>query len=307
MTPVRTEHGFTLIEVLVSMVIMVIVFGATLSVLDLFQNDNRYNNLHNEAQDNARATIDTLARELRNGAAPSSLTPGALEKAGKYSIVFQTIEPTTAALPAGDLNTKNAIRVRYCLNNTVPTNEVLWKQTLKWTTESAPALPTVSTCPDPNVADYEKSIKVAQYIVNRNGRTTAPLFTYIPATWTEVGQITAVEPNIFVDVNPGHPRPGETQLNSSIDLRNENRPPVATFTATELGNRVVALNGTQSTDPDGLALTYKWWDGSEQLSSTSPEAETKTLALNSVHTFKLTVTTPSGLSSSYEIKEMTIT
>ncbi|MEA2208180.1 MAG: hypothetical protein QOF54_657, partial [Solirubrobacteraceae bacterium] len=173
------------------------------------------------------------------------------------------------------------------------------KQTFKWTSKKAPELSSVTTCPD--TTNYQTAIQVAQHIVNRNGRTTAPLFTYIPANWTEVSQITAVEPNIFLDVNAGHPRPGESQLNSSIDLRNENRPPTASFIATEVGNRVVDLNGSQSTDPDGLALSYKWWDGAEQLSSTSAEAETKSLTLGSTHTFKLTVTTPSGLTSSQEV------
>lgn len=298
MISARSENGFTLVEVLASMAIMVIVFGATLSLFDLFQKDNRLDNLRNEAQDSARTAIDSLARELRNGAAPSSLTPGALEKAGKYSIVFQTIEPTTNPIPAEDKNKTNAIRVRYCLNNSEPKNEILWKQTVKWTTETAPALPVSTTCPD--TVNYQTSVQVAQHIVNRNGRTTAPLFTYIPASWTEVGQITAVEPNIYLNVNPGETRPGESQLNSSIDLRNENRTPTAAFTAIEVGNRIVKLNGSQSTDPDGLALSYKWWDGAEQLSSTSAEAETKQLPPNSTQTFKLTVTTPSGLSASQE-------
>jgi prepilin-type N-terminal cleavage/methylation domain-containing protein len=298
MTSARSDSGFTLVEVLASMAIMVIIFGATLSLFDLFQKDNRLDNLRNEAQDSARTAIDALARELRNGAAPSSLTPGALEKAGKYSIVFQTIEPTTKTLPAEDKNVTNAIRVRYCLNNSEPKNEILWKQTIKWTSEKAPELATSTTCPDK--VNYQTAVQVAQHIVNRNGRTTAPLFTYIPANWTEVGQITAVEPNIYLNVNPGQARPGESQLNSSIDLRNENRPPTASFTATEVGHRVVDLNGSQSTDPDGLALSYAWWDGAEQLPSTSAEAETKSLKEHSIHTFKLTVTTPSGLTATKE-------
>jgi prepilin-type N-terminal cleavage/methylation domain-containing protein len=301
MTRTRSDSGFTLVEVLASMAILVIVFGATLSLFDLFQKDNRLDNLRNEAQDSARTAVDALARELRNGAAPSSLTPGALEKAGKYSIVFQTIEPTK---PISGENKTNAIRVRYCLNNSQPTNEILWKQTLKWKTEKAPELSTSTTCPD--AVNYQTAVQVAQHVVNRNGRTTAPLFTYIPANWTEVGQITAVEPNIYLNVNPGQARPGESQLNSSIDLRNENRTPTAAFTATEVGKSVVKLNGSQSTDPDGLALTYKWFDGSEQLSSTSSETQTKSLVVGSKHIFKLTVTTPSGLSASQEVP-MTIT
>ncbi|HWW90421.1 MAG TPA: hypothetical protein VNY35_06545 [Solirubrobacteraceae bacterium] len=279
------------------MAMAIVVFGATLSVLDVFQRGNRVDNLRNEAQDSARTAIDALARELRNGAAPSSLTPGALEKAGKYSIVFQTIEPTTNPLPSGDLNKTNAIRVRYCLNRSEPSNEVLWKQTAKWETEKAPELPTATTCPDPSAADYQTSVQVAQHIVNINGgRTTAPLFTYVPATWTTVGQITAVEPNIYLDVNPGH-RPGETQLTSSIDLRNENRAPAASFTATELGGYKVQLNASQSTDPDGLALKYTWFNNAARIPSTSPETEVGPFTPGSTQTFTLEVTTPSGLTA----------
>jgi type II secretory pathway pseudopilin PulG len=297
MTSARSASGFTLIETLVSMAMAIVVFGATLSVLDVFQRGNRFDNLRNEAQDSTRTAIDALARELRNGAAPSSLTPGALEKSDKYSIVFQTIEPTTNPFPSGDLNKTNAIRVRYCLNRSQPSNEVLWKQTAKWETEKAPELPTVTTCPDPNAADYQTSVQVAQHIVNTNGgRTTAPLFTYVPASWTTVGQITAVEPNIYLDVNPGQ-RPGETQLTSSIDLRNENRPPAASFTATELGTYKVQLNASQSTDPDGLALKYTWFNNSTRIPSTSPETEVGPFTPGSTQTFTLEVTTPSGLTA----------
>jgi type II secretory pathway pseudopilin PulG len=300
----RADGGFTLLETLAATFAAIVVFGATLSVLDVFQSGSRLDNLRNEAQDSARTAIDALARELRNGAAPSSLTPGALEKAGKYSVVFQTIEPTTSAIPAEDANKTNAIRVRYCLNNSQPSNEILYKQTRKWTTERAPELPTIGTCPDPNPADYETSIQVAAHIVNRSGgRTTAPLFTYIPANWTSVAQVIGVEPDLYLNVNPGQSHPGETQLASSLDLRNENRPPLAAFTATEVGSsRVVELNGSQSTDPDGLALTYKWWDNAEQLPTTSAETETKALALGSTHVFKLEVITPSGLSASEQVE-----
>jgi prepilin-type N-terminal cleavage/methylation domain-containing protein len=284
----RQEHGFTLIEMLVAMSLTAVVFGAVLTVLDVFQRDNGYNNQRNEAQDNARNALDALSRELRNGAAPSSLTPGALEKAEPYSIVFQTIEPITKALPTGDKNVTNAIRVRYCLKH-----ETLWKQTRKWEKETAPELPTSKEeCPD--LADYETDVQVAQNVVNRRGgKTKTPLFEY--AGGTSVSEITGVEPDLIVNVNPAHPSfPGETQLKTAIDLRNENRPPVAVFTAKEVGH-IVELNASQSTDPDGLTLTYEWFDNGEQLSSRSDLTDTKELTPGSVHTFKLVVTTPSGL------------
>lgn len=297
MRRLHENAGFTLIETLVAILVSIVVFGATLSAFDVFQSDNRLDQLRDEAQDSVRTTIDALSRELRNGAAPSSLTPGALEKAGKYSIVFQTIEPTTNAIAAKDENKTNAIRVRYCLNNSHPENEILWKQTRKWETAKAPELPTVITCPDPNTEDYETSVQVAQHIVNRyGGQTTRYIFKYIPSEPASAEQVTAVEPNIYINVAPGQPRPGESQLTSSIDLRNENRLPVASFTAKEVGQSKVQLNASQSTDPDGLALTYKWWDNSVALSSTSSETEVEATK-GTTQTFKLEVITPSGLTA----------
>jgi len=292
-TLARGQGGFTLVEMVAAMAISGVLFGAALSVLDVFQSDNRLDQLRNETQDSARATLDALARQLRNGAAPSTLTAGALEKAGNYSIVFQTIEASGSGNKGA--NASNAIRIRYCLSNAVPSNEVLWKQTESWLTSSAPLLPTLGTCPD--TLDYETSTQVVQHIVNRIGGQKRPLFSYGPASWSSVGQITSVAPNIYLDLNPGK-QPGESQLTTTIDLRNENQPPTASFTAVELGSRVVQLNASQSTDPDGLALTYKWWDNGEQLSSTSQETETKKLEPASAHVFKLEVTTPSGLASS---------
>lgn len=299
MRRLRENAGFTLIETLVAILVSVIVFGATLSAFDVFQSDNRLDQLRDEAQDNVRAAIDAVSRELRNGAAPSSLTPGALEEAHNYSVVFQTIEPTTKALPAGDKNTTNAVRVRYCLNDSNPEDEILWKQTLKWESEKAPALPAVTTCPDPSTADYETSVQVAQHIVNRIRGQKRRLFKYTPTEWTSAEQITTVEPTIYINVDPGQLRPGESELTSAVDLRNENRLPVASFTAKEVGQSKVQLNASQSTDPDGLALTYKWWDNSVAMSSTSSETEIESTK-GTTQTFKLEVTTPSGLTATAE-------
>src|SRR5690242_13539487 len=114
------EHGFTLVELLVTMAITVIVFGATLSVLDVFQSNNRFDQLCNETQDNARTAMDRLARELRNVAAPGVVYFGALEEAEPYSLAFQTIDSSTAY--AWGSNRTHAMMVRYCLDNSSPSN-----------------------------------------------------------------------------------------------------------------------------------------------------------------------------------------
>jgi prepilin-type N-terminal cleavage/methylation domain-containing protein len=299
----RSEAGFTLVELLVTMLITSIVFGATLSVLDIFQKNNRLDLVRAETQDNARNTMDRLARELRNVAAPSTEAAGALEQAESYSLTFQTIDSSSTA---PELNATDNMRVRYCLADATPTNEVLYKQVKRWKTKEAPTLPTATACPNPSANDYDSTTRLVEHIVNRvGGQTTRPLFTYGPSTASTVAGIVSVEPTLYIDTKPGS-RPGESQLTSLIALRNENRPPTAVFSAVQLGStRVVELNASESVDPDGLALTYKWWDNGSKLNTTAQQYKTVGQVEGSKHLFKLEVTDPGGLKSETS-KELTI-
>jgi prepilin-type N-terminal cleavage/methylation domain-containing protein len=291
MSSPRSQHGFTLIEVLVSMSLMLVVFGATLTILDVFQRDNRSAQLRNETQDNARNAMDRLARELRNVAAPGEKYAGALEQAEGYSLTFQTVDPTPGAtLP---------IRVRYCLDDSVTTNEVLWRQTQKMESSTKPALPSSTVCPDLTVSDWETTSRLVEHITNRNGGQSRALFSYGPPSATLVSQFVSVEPTLYLNLTPAS-LPAETQLTSAVSLRNENRPPTAKFTAVETGPPVVTLNASESVDPDGLALSYKWWEDGTLLSTTAQQFSTE-VAAKSTHTFKLEVTDPGGLSSTEEL------
>lgn len=301
------EHGFTLIELLVSMVLAMIVFGATLTAFEVFQNNNRFDLLRNEEQDNARATIDRLAREFRNVAAPHRIpeVPGSLEQAGPYSIVFQTVNP--APLPAESQNSTNAMRVRYCLadsgNGASPSDEILWRQVKTWTTELAPATPSakaLEACPDETAGDFESKAQLVRHITNENGGQKRPVFVYGPkGSGENVAVITSVEPTIYINVNPSQPtHPGETQLTSAISLRNGNRQPTAAFTWKQESANHVLLNASESQDPSGLALVYKWSEGANVFPSTAQVWETETGQLSSgEHTITLEVTDPGGLSS----------
>jgi prepilin-type N-terminal cleavage/methylation domain-containing protein len=290
----RAEAGFTLIELLVTMLITSIVFGATLAVLDTFQKNNRLDQLRSETQDNARNSMDRLARELRNVAAPSTEAAGALELAESYALTFQTIDSSSAA---PEKNATDNMRVRYCLADATPTNEILYKQVERWKTKAVPALPTTTACPDTNKADYESTTRLVEHVVNRIGAQERALFTYGPSTAKTVASIVSVEPTLYLDSNPGS-RPGESQLTSSVALRNQNRPPTAAFTAIQQGaTRIVELNASESVDPDGLALTYKWSDNGTKLNSTAQQYKTAEETLGSTHVFKLEVTDPGGLKS----------
>lgn len=297
MSPLRSEHGFTLIEMLVALALSTVLFGATVGILEAFQRQNSLDQLRNETQDHARNAIDRLSRQLRNVAAPSAAAAGALEVAEPYSLTFQTIDSSTVTPE----NPTNKMRVRYCLDDSTTTNEILWLQQKRWGKDEAP-LPTNTTCPDKTGNDWESSTQLVQHVTNRIGGQNRPVFEYSPASPPAlVSQITNVESTLFINLRPGSVRPGESQLTTSIALRNENRAPVAAFTAVQLGStRRIVLNASESLDPDGLAITYTWWDGSTELPTSSQQYETEPLVLGSRHTFKLRVVDPGGLTSTTE-------
>jgi prepilin-type N-terminal cleavage/methylation domain-containing protein len=297
MSTLRSAHGFTMIELLVTLLISTIVFGATMTVLEVFQRDNRTNQLRNETQDNARNAMDRLARDLRNVAAPNAGTPGALERAEPYSITFDTVDSTKINAE----NPNNNMRVRYCLNDAEPKNEVLWLQVKRWGKTEA-ALPEATECPDKSAGDWDSSSRLVSHVSNRLGGQERPLFVYGPPTASSTAQITSVEPTVYIWTNPGS-HPGETQLTTSIALRNANRVPAASFTAVQLGSKPprLLLNASESIDPDGQALAYTWWEGSTELATTAQQYETeKNYAIGEVVTFKLKVTDPGGLSATAE-------
>lgn len=285
----RREEGFTVVELIVTMAITLVVFAATLTALGAFSNGSHADTLRAENQERARNALDRLARGLRNVAAPRAEFAGALEQASAYSIAFDTVDPTKASSGA---NVGNLMGVRYCLSDVNPENESLYQQIKRWTTAKAPALPTATACPDTTAGDWSETSKVVANVVNRLGGQPRPVFVY---STTSTPQIVTVQANLFLDVIPnGQPR--ETQLTTAVSLRNANRPPIVSFTATPVNGHVL-LNGSESRDPDGLSLTYKWFEGNSQLPSTSETYETPNLKPG-IHAFTLEVTNPGGLSSS---------
>jgi prepilin-type N-terminal cleavage/methylation domain-containing protein len=287
---VRREDGFTLIEVVVTMAVTLVVFGATLTALGAFANGSRNDTLRAEMQERARNALDRIARGLRNVTAPTAKSPGALDQASEYSITFDTIDGTKVA---GSLNATNAMRVRYCLSDANPANEALYQQVQRWKTAGPPAVPAATACPDTTAGDWEETSKIVTNVVNRLGGQPRPVFVYSATT---TPQIVTVEANLFVDLKP-NAQPNETQLTTAVSLRNANRPPIVSFSATQINGHVL-LNGSESRDPEGLSLTYKWLDGSTTLASTAQTYETPALVKGSTHTFTLEVTDPAGLASS---------
>src|SRR5688572_18754197 len=100
----REESGFTLIELLLVCTLMLVVMGATLTTFESFQKNTDINTRQNEAQEEARRSIDYLARELRNLASPTDYDPNSVKRAEAHDLIVQSVG---ADRPAGSENLRN--------------------------------------------------------------------------------------------------------------------------------------------------------------------------------------------------------
>ncbi len=287
----------TLVEMLVGMTLSLILFGAVLGLLETFMRNNTLDQQRNEIQDRARGGISTMTRQLRNVAAASATSAGALEAAGPYDIIFQTVDANNTYVG----NPTNQERVRYCLstsgNGASSSNEILYRQIQTWTSATAPAIPSTAACPG---TGWTTTYQVVNNLTNNVSGQSRPVFTYAPIGSMRPAQINDVEVDLYLDPNPGHTDPGETELKTGIFLRNDFAQPIAQFYVTQ-PNGQVNLDASASSDPNGQALTYQWsLDGVVQSTTTQQwiaGTDNTNFRPGQVHTFGLTVTSSGGLTA----------
>ncbi len=289
----RDESGFTLVELLVSCVLMTLVLGATLGALDTFGTTTARDQKLLQAQDQARIALDRAARELRNGSAYAvdSSAPAAIVRSGPWDLIVQTVNPQ--APPAGSQNTLNLMRVRYCLNTTT---SIFYRQWQTWTTATAPAVVSDPACPSSN---WATQTIVATDVVNGGSRR---VFTYNSGNASDVNEappaapdIASVRMGLWVDLDQTQP-PAASQLVTGVFLRNKNRRPVADCTAAATGSGHVSLNGSRSTDPEGGVLTFSWADGTTPIATTGSLIDYAS-PTTGAHTFTVTVKDSGDLTS----------
>lgn len=270
MSATRRHDGFTLIELLVAMTISLIVFGATLTLLDSYLRQSNAATKRLDAQDRARLAVDRIVRDLRNVSSPLT-APKLLERATPYDVVFQTI-----GTPSGS-NVSGIERVRYCIPQDSSagsaSQEELIAQVQTWTTSTATADPWTSdptqtiACPDltftPATGQPVYTV-LAESVMNRYQQTTGyPAFSFNngldsnSVAATDLSQISTIQVNLRVNPTPSLSG-ATTQIQSSAYLRNKQHSPVAQFTYTATGSGGVILNAGQSYSPDNEQLTYAW-------------------------------------------------
>jgi type II secretory pathway pseudopilin PulG len=232
MSRLTDETGVTIVELLVVILLVGVIMGATLTTFTQFERTSLVNQQQNDAQDQVRAGIGNLARELRNLASPTDELPEAIVRNGASDLVFQSVSSSATR------------RVRYCLNTT---SRRLWRQV-----QLAPFSDPSTSCPDNSWGSERTAV---ENVVNGAAR---PVFSYNSTTLTAITEVGAL---LWVDVNPGKD-PVESSLQTSVFLRNQNRAPIARFSVAVSGSTAI-LNGSPSDDPEGKALQFFWYDAAQ--------------------------------------------
>jgi hypothetical protein len=278
----RGEAG--LAQLLIAMAMSLAVLGATLSIFNGSERIDRETQARNVSQQHARLAMDNMSRELRNLASPTPEQPEAVDLAGPYDLVFETVDPVGPNLAA---NGSNVERVRYCLGGTASSG-VIYRQEQRWTTATPPAMPSTAACPS-SVPAWSTRTQVAWGITNARDGLDRPLFRYDAEQTTDIALIHS---QVYVDDDPLH-GPSETSLSTGVFLRNQNRRPTAAFTSETAVPGSIVLNGSTSQDPEGEPLQYQWFDGG--VYKGSGIRYDYQVPSGSTHTLSLKVYDPAGL------------
>jgi Tfp pilus assembly protein PilW len=203
----QAESGFTLVELLMASMLMIIVIGATLDVFSSYHKNSETNQSLNDAQDGARNALDQMSRELRD--ATGSASSAAIIAATPWELDFQRVDPTSST---------NALQfVRYCLDTPTRT---LWRQTQPVASGNPPV---GGNCPD---TSWPTRKWLASKVSNGGFRR---VFTYndqnpadVNAATPGLTSINSVRINLFLDASRAWSS-RERQLATGVYLRNVGR------------------------------------------------------------------------------------
>jgi prepilin-type N-terminal cleavage/methylation domain-containing protein len=256
------QRGFTLIEVMLVCSLFLVVTGATLTAFTSFTTSHRRTEIQHDQAEEARLALDLAARQLRNLANPTITATETIKRAEDYDFIFQTSDPAKTW-------------VRYCVE---PTGLASVGMARLWEAEGATLSPgTDGACPG---TGWSKPPRVvAGNVSNRVGGIDRNVFDYecapgfpatCPAVAAEYPRITNVGLELYVDAKPAD-KIKEMRVSTAVFLRNQNEPPTASATSRDTGSKMVILNASGSSDPEGRTLQYYWFKGTAPVSTDFPD------------------------------------
>jgi type II secretory pathway pseudopilin PulG len=256
------ESGFTIVEVLVSMLLLLIVMGAVLATLDGFTSNADRQSRITDANDHVRRTMDRIVADLRQAAT--------IEVADPNDLVY------TVSQSGADTR-----RERICLSS----DGKLWRQTLVTSTPAATAMGTGQACP----TGAGTASRVAQ--LQSGNSADNPIFEYdgaTPATVRSVGLTFALQ-------SGATKRPVSSTLRASAFVRAQGET-APTTNANDIGATCNASGEptvTLSSSVGGTSVTYTDLDGQTLGTASAGSA----LQLSSDGTVVANITGSSGIVS----------
>jgi prepilin-type N-terminal cleavage/methylation domain-containing protein len=117
----KLQSGFTLLELLLYMAILVVILVAIVGLLRMLMEVRVKNRLTSEVQEQGQLIVYELNRAIKNGS--SITTPTAGVSGATLTMVMQdnTISPTTVTLTGSQITMKQAAGAAVALNNTLVT------------------------------------------------------------------------------------------------------------------------------------------------------------------------------------------
>jgi prepilin-type N-terminal cleavage/methylation domain-containing protein len=288
----KDQSGVTLTELLVSILLGGIIFGAAVTTFVTFLNVSTKAEDQQRAQDTARSTVSILAGHIRNAMTTSATGAAINSSSSSFDLVL--LVPLPGTTTSATTNPRGLAHVRYCLENRGSKNDTIWFQTSPYNSSTAPNPPSLTSCPSSSWGTKQRAF---DHIVNQSMTGRPPLFAYNTDTATPPN-IISVEIHPIVDWAPNRDH-RETELRTTVNLRNLNRAPTASMACQGLANGHALCDGSSSTDPDGQPLTYAWkMNGTALPTESSYRLDKFPLTSKVTYSFQLTVTDTAGVTSS---------
>jgi hypothetical protein len=286
-TVLRSERGFMLTELLIACVMTVAILATAVGVFAKFANEQSRTERQGRAEDAARQVLDRISTDLRSAMSDGTSGSQPIEVHSSTNLVY--LAPSASASLTN--NPRGLVHTRYCLDTSNAQNEVLWYQTLGYNSATQKTPPSSTSCPD---STYTTQQVVASFIVNQLQSPVKALFT-TPTDST--GNVIDAYMNAYVDVDPSKD-PAATDLQSSVTLRNLNHPPTAQLNCQGTATGHVLCDASASVDSDSQSLSFAWRMDGNTVAGTTYNLDQSGLVSKSSHTFTVTVTDSSGVSSS---------
>jgi Tfp pilus assembly protein PilW len=167
MRQLRSEDGFTLVELLVTMLILMVIFGTVLGAFEAFQRFTVTSNARADTQDAVRTAVDAMTQRLR-GTVDSGTASG-VDRANPTDLVVRVVDPTLS----GGANSARQAYQRYCVD---PSTQRLYAQTLGWSTAAPAGLPSTTAC-GPSATGWATTEQLADHVTTTGGN----IFSYSPS------------------------------------------------------------------------------------------------------------------------------